>query len=267
LPETQSETLDRDGLLVAESERGACRVLCYSPRHDLTLPLMDAPAIERVIGAWCDECASLERLPFVASVQLFENRGELMGCSNPHPHCQLWADERLPPVLARETERFRDYRREKNRCLLCDYLALELKEKERVVFENDSFAVLVPFWAVWPFETLVVPKEHLNGLDRLSPRGRAGLADALQRLETRYDNLFRTAFPFSMGLHQRPSQGGPHDEWHCHFHFFPPLLRSAAVRKFMVGYELLALPQRDLTAEGAAEKLRRLSETHYTREG
>jgi UDPglucose--hexose-1-phosphate uridylyltransferase len=263
LPDAPAGELDRGGLLVARSERGTCRVLCYSPRHDLFLPLMKRAAVERVVEAWIGEWRSLSETPGIASVQIFENRGELMGCSNPHPHCQIWADERVTPVLERETARFLERRREKRSCLLCDYLALELGERERVVFENASFAALVPFWAVWPFETLLLPKEHLTGLDRLGDRGRDDLADALIRLETRYDNLFRAPFPFSMGAHQRPAAGGPHAEWHFHFHFYPPLLRSATVRKFMVGYELLALPQRDITAETAAERLRNLPERHY----
>jgi UDPglucose--hexose-1-phosphate uridylyltransferase len=267
LPDSGAETLDRGGLLVAHGERGTCRVLCYSPRHDLTLPFMEPAALLRVVDAWIDEYRSLALLDFVASVQIFENRGALMGCSNPHPHCQIWADERLPPVLAQETERFQAHRRANKSCLLCDYLALELREKERIVFENDSFVALVPFWAVWPFETMVVPKEHASGLDRLSAQGRIDLADALRRLEIRYDNLFHTPFPFSMGVHQRPTSGAPYDEWHCHLHFYPPLLRSANIRKFMVGYELLALPQRDITAEAAAQRLRMLPEKHYTREG
>jgi UDPglucose--hexose-1-phosphate uridylyltransferase len=263
LPDSPAGELDRDGLLVAQSERGTCRVLCYSPDHALTMALMDNDAIVRVIDAWIAEYASLGALPRIASVQIFENRGSLMGCSNPHPHGQIWADERLPPVLERETGRLLDYRERKKRCLLCDYLALELKEKERIILENDSFVALVPFWAVWPFEAVIIPKEHLSGLDVLSPALKAGLADALRRLEIRYDNLFLTSFPFSMGVHQRPAAGGPHDEWHFHFHFYPPLLRSATVQKFMVGYEMLALPQRDITAESAAERLRALSEVHY----
>jgi UDPglucose--hexose-1-phosphate uridylyltransferase len=255
--------LDRDSLLVARSERGTCRVLCYSPDHALSMSLMDNRTIVRVIDAWIDESARLGALPGISSVQIFENHGSLMGCSNPHPHGQIWADERLPPILEKETDRFRDYRERKKRCLLCDYLALELKEQERVIFENEACVVLVPFWAVWPFEAMIIPKEHLSGLDGLSAAGKAGLADALRRLEIRYDNLFLTAFPFSMGVHQRPAAGGSYDEWHCHFHFYPPLLRSATVRKFMVGYEMLALPQRDITAETAAARLRELSDTHY----
>ncbi len=260
LPEAPAFALDSDGLLTAHGERGTCRVVCYSPRHDLFPQDLGRPAVERVIGTWIEEGRELARLPFVSSIQIFENRGRLMGCSNPHPHCQIWADERVPMVLERETDHFLERRREKGSCLLCDYLALELEARERIVFENESFAALVPFWAVWPFETMVLPKEHLPGLDRLSERSRADLADALVRLETRYDNLFASPFPFSMGVHQRPLAGGPHEEWHFHFHFYPPLLRSAGVRKFMVGYEMLAQPQRDITAETAAERLRALSE-------
>jgi len=196
-------------------------------------------------------------------VQIFENRGELMGASNPHPHCQIWANATLPNLPAREDESLRAYRAEKHSCLLCDYLQLEVLRNERIVCQNDAFAVVVPFWAVWPFETLVLSKRHVASLDQLNSNERDLLGEILRRITIRYDNLFETAFPYSMGFHQQPTDGQPHEAWHFHAHYFPPLLRSATVRKFMVGYELLASPQRDLTPEFAAVRLREINETHY----
>jgi UDPglucose--hexose-1-phosphate uridylyltransferase len=196
-------------------------------------------------------------------VQIFENRGELMGASNPHPHCQIWANATLPNLPAREDESLRAYGAEKHSCLLCDYLQLELHGNERIVCQNDAFVVLVPFWAVWPFETLVLSKRHVASLDQLNSSERDLLGEILRCITIRYDNLFETAFPYSMGFHHQPTDSQPHGAWHFHSHYFPPLLRSATVRKFMVGYELLASPQRDLTPEAAAARLREINETHY----
>lgn len=263
LPDGEALQSDSNGLLVAENDRGICRVLCFSPRHDLTIPRMNDRELLGVIDAWADQYASLAQIPWVHHVQIFENRGELMGASNPHPHCQIWANATLPNLLVREDESLRAYRAEKHACLLCDYLKLELQRGERIVCQNDAFVVLVPFWAVWPFETLVLSKRHLGSLDQLHREERALLGDILRRITIRYDNLFETAFPYSMGFHQRPTDGQPHEAWHLHAHYFPPLLRSATVRKFMVGYELLASPQRDLTPEAAAARLVEVSETHY----
>jgi UDPglucose--hexose-1-phosphate uridylyltransferase len=250
----------RDGLLLARSERGRCRVVCFSPRHDLSLPRMDRPAIRRVVDTWVQEYRQLGSQALINYVQIFENKGAMMGASNPHPHGQIWCNETLPLEPAREQDSLLDYRREKGSCLLCAYLALELAEQQRVVCANQHFVALVPFWAVWPFETLLLSRRHLASIDRLSADEKDGLADIIKRLTGRYDNLFRVSFPYSMGFHQKPTDGEEHPEWHLHAHFYPPLLRSATVRKFMVGYELLGNPQRDLTAEKSAECLRSLPE-------
>jgi UDPglucose--hexose-1-phosphate uridylyltransferase len=255
VPDTSSQQPDRDGLLLAESERGMCRVVCFSPRHDLTIGAMKVEAIRRVVDTWVDQYAELADVPWVRHVQVFENRGAMMGASNPHPHGQIWANERLPNEPAKELVQQRAYA-EHGGCLLCDYVAIELKDGERVVCENEHFVALVPFWAIWPFETLVLPRAHRGALPDLDSAERHGLADILQQLTRRYDGLFQVTFPYSMGFHQRPTDGGPYPEWHLHAHFYPPLLRSATVRKFMVGYELLGQPQRDITPEIAAERLR-----------
>lgn len=263
LPEVEPLQYEQNGLLIAQTDRGICRVLCFSPRHDLTIPRMNSHERRGVVDAWTDQFSSLAQIPWVRHVQIFENRGELMGASNPHPHCQIWANATLPNLPAREDESLNAYRTENRSCLLCDYLQLELQRSERVVCQNDAFTVLVPFWAVWPFETLVLSKRHVASLDQLNSGERDLLGDILGRITIRYDNLFETAFPYSMGFHQRPTDGQPHGAWHLHAHYSPPLLRSAKVRKFMVGYELFASPQRDLTAESAAIRLREMSEIHY----
>jgi UDPglucose--hexose-1-phosphate uridylyltransferase len=250
-------------LLVARTETGVCRVICFSPRHDLTLARMDCRALRGVVDLWVEETRALGAEDGINYVQIFENRGAAMGASNPHPHGQIWASATVPNEPAREQEALRAHRASRGSCLLCDYLAIELSRGERLVCENDAFVALVPFWAVWPFETLVLPRRHLAGLEDLTSSGRDGLADMLKRLTTRYDNLFETAFPYSMGFHQRPCDTDAHEEWHLHAHFFPPLLRSATVRKFMVGFEMLGTPQRDMTPEDAAARLRAASEDHY----
>jgi UDPglucose--hexose-1-phosphate uridylyltransferase len=250
-------------LLIAEAERGICRVVCFSPRHDLTLAQMTAAEISAVIDVWAEQYQSLGDLPYINHVQIFENRGEMMGCSNPHPHGQIWATQTIPNETRQEQQSLEDYRRERGSCLLCDYSALELASGERIVCQNEFFLAVVPFWAIWPFETLLLGKRHVAEITSLDASERAALADMLKRLTTRYDNLFQTPFPYSMGFHQRPTDGGPHPEWHLHAHFFPPLLRSATVKKFMVGYELLASPQRDITPESAAASLRQMPERYY----
>lgn len=254
-----------EGLLVAEAESGICRVLCYSPRHDLTLATMNIESVRTVVDLWVDQHRELSRRGDIAYVQIFENRGESMGCSNPHPHGQLWATETVPNEPAKEQAGQLTYSTEHSSCLLCDYIALEMQRRERVVIENEEFIVLVPFWAVWPFETLVIPKKHLRDFAELTNPQRLGLADVLQEITVRYDNLFETPFPYSMGFHQRPMDSKDHAEWHFHAHFYPPLLRSASVRKFMVGFEMLGSPQRDITSEAAAETLRRVSGVHFTK--
>ncbi|MBN1887605.1 MAG: UDP-glucose--hexose-1-phosphate uridylyltransferase [Thermoflexales bacterium] len=258
LPETPIATVEDDGLLAARSERGTCRVICFSPRHDLTLPDMALGDVRRVVDVWTEQYQELGSKDFINHVQIFENKGAAMGASNPHPHCQVWATESLPTYPAKELESLSAYRDAKGGCLLCDYLALEQRESERLVCANEHFTALVPFWAVWPFETMLVAHRHVASLPELSGAERNALADIVKQLTARYDKLFEVSFPYSMGFHQAPTDGKPHPECHLHAHYYPPLLRSATVRKFMVGYELLSEPQRDLTAETSAARLREL---------
>jgi UDPglucose--hexose-1-phosphate uridylyltransferase len=250
-------------LLIAQAESGVCRVVCFSPRHDLTMAQMPVNEIRAVVEVWAEQYRKLGELPNIQSVQIFENRGVMMGCSNPHPHGQIWATQSIPNEPRKEQESLQEYWAKNQSCLLCDYTALELEAEERIVCQNESFIAVVPFWATWPFETLLLSKRHIADIAALVAAERAGLADILKRLTTRYDNLFQTAFPYSMGFHQRPTDGENHTEWHFHAHFFPPLLRSATVKKFMVGFEMLGSPQRDVTPEGAAERLCEMAEEHY----
>jgi len=263
LPEVAPLQFDAAGLLRGKSEQGICRVMCFSPRHDLTVARMTVPELRGVVDGWCEQYSALGKIPWINHVQIFENCGELLGASNPHPHCQIWANASLPNLPSRELVAVQEYHAEKHSCLLCDYLKLELQLNVRVVCQNDAFAVVVPFWAVWPFETLVLSKRHLASIDQLSEEERDLLGDIIRRISIRYDNLFETAFPYSMGFHQRPTDGGAYDEWHFHAHYFPPLLRSATIQKFMVGYELLSAPQRDVTPESAANRLVEAGEIHY----
>lgn len=264
LPDTPDGEMSVDGLLVSENERGVCRVMCFSPRHDLTIPQMEVPGIERVISGWQKEYDELGSIDFVRYVQIFENKGAIMGCSNPHPHGQIWCNQTIPNLPLRETERQKAYEREHHDCLLCKYLRRELEEGRRVVVENDDFVVLVPFWATWPFEIMLLPKSHLGSIADLDARRVGTFASILKEATVRYDNLFETSFPYSMGIHQKPTDGGAHDYWHFHLHFFPPLLRSATVKKFMVGYEMLGMPQRDITAELSAARLRELQPVRFS---
>jgi UDPglucose--hexose-1-phosphate uridylyltransferase len=258
-PDVPAGELDVSGLLVARAEAGICRVICFSPRHDLSLPEMSVPAIRGVVDVWAEEYASLGSRSTIGHVQIFENKGQVMGCSNPHPHGQIWAQQTVPLITAREGERQADHLAARGRTLLADYLSLELGRRERIVVENDHFVALVPFWAVWPFETLLVSRRPVATLPELDDAERTGLAELLKRLTGAYDRLFGVPFPYSAGVHQAPTDGRPHPEWHLHLHFLPPLLRSAFVKKFMVGYEMLAEPQRDVTPESAAERLRALA--------
>lgn len=263
-PDTPDGRLDDGGLLLAKAEQGISRVICFSPRHDLTLARMEARAIRRVVDMWTTQFAELAANPAINHVLIFENRGEMMGCSNPHPHGQIWAQRSIPNETAREAECMGSYHARTGNSLLADYLSRELALRERIVCENDGFVALVPFWAVWPFETIVIARRPVSTLLDLTQVERDHMADMLKRLTTRYDNLFNTIFPYSAGIHQAPVDGAAHPEWHLHMHFEPPLLRSATIRKFMVGYELLGEAQRDVTPESSAERLRALSETHYS---
>jgi UDPglucose--hexose-1-phosphate uridylyltransferase len=224
---------------------------------------LDLPAIENVLATWTGQTVNLGAKDFIRYVQVFENKGALMGCSNPHPHSQLWATGQIPNEPAKELERQSAYFNEHHRPLLIDYLAEEHKHKERIIFSNDHFTALVPFWAVWPFETIVIAHRSAARLNDLTSVELSALAQVFKQLTTRYDNLFGISFPYSMGFHQAPSDGQPHPEWTLHAHFYPPLLRSASVRKFMVGYEMLAMPQRDITPESAAMRLGALPDIHY----
>ena len=253
-------TLEPAGLLIAEAENGRCRVVCFDPDHGLTLSHMSAEAIGNVIRVWKDETATLGNSPDIHYVQIFENRGAMMGSSNPHPHCQIWATGHIPDEPLLEGEAQLAYFEAHGTTLLADYRDQELQTRDRFVSENDHFVALVPFWAVWPFELLILPKQKVGSFTDLSDPQVAGLADLLKRVTTRYDNLFQTPFPYTMGFHQRPTDGQPHPEWDFHAHFYPPLLRSAEIRKFMVGFEMLGMPQRDITPEKAAEMLRAAGE-------
>jgi UDPglucose--hexose-1-phosphate uridylyltransferase len=262
-PQTQPARLDVDGkgLLVAEAEPGICRVICFSPRHDLTLATMGLPEIELVVGTWVEQFRELSGLEQINHVQIFENRGAMMGASNPHPHCQIWATASIPEAPAKELAAQRRYREAHDGCLLCDYVALEQQQQVRVVCENDGFVALVPFWAVWPFEILVSSRRHFGSMNQFEGTEARSLSEILQRVTTTYDKVFGVPFPYSMGFHQSPSDGADHPESHFHAHFYPPLLRSATIRKFMVGFEMLGTPQRDITPETAAERLRELAGT------
>lgn len=251
---------DEDGLLVAEGESGLCRVICFSPRHDLTLARMDHADIVKVVEVWKSQYIELGSRQDIGYVQIFENRGEMMGASNPHPHCQVWASAGIPNEPWKEQRSFLA----RKTCLLCDYAALELRLSQRIVCRNEHFITVVPFWALWPFETMVLPLRHFGSMDEMTPDEAESLSDILKRTVTRYDNLFETPFPYSMGFHQSPTDKTVHHEWHFHAHFYPPLLRSATVRKFMVGYEMVGTPQRDITPESAAQRLRETSAKHYT---
>jgi UDPglucose--hexose-1-phosphate uridylyltransferase len=250
-------------LLRAEPASGRCRVICFSPRHDLTLAEMDAASIRPVVDTWAEETEALGASPAIRYVQVFENKGAMMGCSNPHPHCQVWATGHVPLIPARELVAQRAWFEERRSDLLGDYLERELRAEERLVCRNEHWVALVPWWAVWPFEVMLIPVRRVPDLPSLTPPERDALADVLRRVSVRYDNLFRTSFPYSMGFHGHPTDGGDHPYWRLHAAYFPPLLRSATVRKFLVGFELTAEPQRDLTAEDAATRLRGMGETHY----
>ncbi|WP_192822151.1 UDP-glucose--hexose-1-phosphate uridylyltransferase [Rufibacter sp. LB8] len=257
--QTPAGGLSKGGLIKAESERGLCKVICFSPRHDLTLSDMAVPEIRKVVDLWQQQYLELGALDYINYVQIFENKGAVMGSSNPHPHGQIWAQSSVPVEPAKETMQQTQYFHENKRSLLADYLALELEEKTRIVLENEHFAALVPFWAVWPFETMLIPKRHFAHLGQISDEEKDAFAAMIKDLSAIYDKLFQTSFPYSAGLHQSPTDAQEHPEWHFHMHFYPPLLRSATVKKFMVGYELLGDPQRDITPESAAERLRGLA--------
>jgi len=262
-PEVPSEEVNTSDLLVAKGEKGICRVICFSPRHDLTLPEMDRTQIREVVDLWVKEYRELGGRDYINYVQIFENKGEIMGCSNPHPHGQIWAQETIPDEPAKELQQQAEYYKKQDRTLLGDYLDLELQLDERVVVENEHFVVVVPYWAFWPFETLLISRRPFSRFTDLTEEEKEGLADIIKQITVKYDNVFEVSFPYSAGFHPAPTDGREHPEWHFHMHFYPPLLRSATVKKFRVGYEMLGNPQRDITPEASAKLLKELPSKHY----
>jgi UDPglucose--hexose-1-phosphate uridylyltransferase len=263
LPSFQMPKKPQTTLLQQQPERGICRVVCFSPRHDLTIPEMEVAAIRRVVDLWRHEYAELSAKSFIRYVQIFENKGEIMGCSNPHPHGQIWAQEHIPDEPLKKQRHQVSYFRKHGRTLLSDYLQEETALRERILFENQHFVALVPHWAVWPFEAMITPRRAMPRITDMTDAECDAFAEAFKRLTVCYDNLFEVAFPYSAGIHQAPTDGKKHEEWHWHMVFYPPLLRSATVKKFMVGYEMLAGPQRDISPEKAAVVLRSLPTRHY----
>lgn len=261
LPDTPLVGGTNGGLLQSEPVQGECRVICFSPRHDLTLPELDVPHIGKIVDVWANQVTELGAK--YRWVQIFENKGPVMGCSNPHPHGQIWASNFLPRLLDQENGTQLDYYKKNRKPLLVDYIAEELKDPVRVVDSNDHWVMLVPYWAVWPFEYLLVPRRHVTRLPDLTREERVALSEILKSSLTRYDNLFECSFPYSMGWHAAPNDSADYSHWQLHAHFYPPLLRSATVKKFMVGYEMMAESQRDITAEQAAKQLRDLPLVHY----
>ncbi len=254
LPGTEETYKPAHQLLNAKSVSGTCRVVCFSPRHDLTLASMDLPDIRKVIDIWSAQITELSR--DYVWVQVFENHGEMMGCSNPHPHCQIWASGDVPNEAVKEDKMQREYLQKNNSIMLQEYAELEIKQQERLVLHNDHWLVVVPFWALWPFETLLMPKRHIQHLPELNNEEKNALADIIKQLINKYNKLFNTPFPYSMGWHGCPYNQSNVEHWQLHAHYYPPLLRSATIKKFMAGYELLAEAARDLTPELAAQKLR-----------
>lgn len=266
LPDTPEGGENENGLLVSNSERGICRVICFSPDHSLTLPVMEEEAIVKVVQLWKKEFSDLAQNEHIKYIQIFENKGDVMGCSNPHPHGQIWASSSVPLELTKETTQQKNYFEQHGKSLLAAYLDVELQKRERIVVENEHFVALVPYWAVWPYETMIISKRHVQTVAQFTAEEEMALAQILKQLTCKYDNLFNVSFPYSGGMHQAPVNDGAHPEWHWHMHFYPPLLRSATVKKFMVGYEMLANPQRDITPEMAAATLQQLSTVHYLKQ-
>ena len=262
LNDTPEGSLDED-LFKAEAEKGVSRVICFSPRHDLTIPEMEVKGIKKVVEVWADEYESLGSIGYINHVQIFENKGSVMGCSNPHPHGQIWAQSSIPVEVDKECRQQKAYFEKHGIALLEYYLKEELRKNERIVVENNSFIALVPFWAIWPFETMILPRRKVSNLAELTEEEKTALADIYKQLTIKYDNLFEVSFPYSAGIHQAPTDGKEHPEWYMHMHFYPPLLRSATVKKFMVGYEMMANAQRDITAEQSAQRLKELPSIHY----
>ncbi len=263
LMEDQGVEEHNDGLLRSLEEKGTSRVICFSPNHSLTMPEMSVEDLTKVVKVWKEQFEELGAVDYIGNVQIFENKGPIMGCSNPHPHGQIWAQSSVPNEIAKRTATQEKYFAEKGTSMLGDYLKQELAAGERIIAENDHFVCLVPFWAVWPYETMIVPKRHFQAVTDMTEAEEEAFAAMLSIITIKYDNLFKTSFPYSAGMQQRPTDRKDYTGWHFHYSFYPPLLRSATVKKFMVGYEMFANPQRDITAEMAANTLRSLSEIHY----
>ena len=247
-----------DGLLKAESEKGICKVICFSSDHSKTLADMDKNAIEKVVSLWQKEYSELSKLDFINYVQIFENKGAVMGCSNPHPHGQIWAQSSIPNEVNKKDNQQKQYFNINKSSLLENYLKQELEKNERILFENENFVVIIPFWAIWPYETMIIPKKQQVNISQLTPKDRIDFAEAISKITSAYDKLFNCSFPYSSGIHQAPCNNQNNEYWHWHMSFYPPLLRSASVKKFMVGYEMFGMPQRDITAETAADSLKKL---------
>lgn len=250
-------------LFQLQPERGINRVVCFSPNHSLTLAEMEVTEILKVVETWKHEFEQLGSLEHINYVQIFENKGAIMGCSNPHPHGQIWAQSSLPSLVQRTQGNLKSYFETNGSDLLSDYLKQEIELKERIVFENEHFVLLVPFWAIWPFETMLISKRNFGAISEMTKEEQVSFAEILKITTVKYDNVFNASFPYSAGMHQCPTDGESHPEWHFHVHFYPPLLRSSTVKKFMVGYELLAEAQRDITPEQSAKLLRELPNIHY----
>jgi UDPglucose--hexose-1-phosphate uridylyltransferase len=255
----------KDNLLEAHTESGICKVLCYSPNHSLTMPQMDESEIVSIIKLWQKEYKDLGSIENINNIQIFENKGESMGCSNPHPHGQIWAQKSIPTEILKKQNNFKKFYENNNQSMLLAYIKKELELKERIIYENESFVALVPFWAVWPYESMVITKNHRKSILELNEKEVTDYANILKILTTKYDNLFQTSFPYSTGIHQAPTNNEQNKEWHMHMSFYPPLLRSSNIKKFMVGYEMFGEPQRDITPEQAAESLRNCSKTHFSK--
>jgi UDPglucose--hexose-1-phosphate uridylyltransferase len=266
LPDIPMESMDEHGLLVAAGEQGKCRVISYSPCHNRSLSLMSQQEICGIITAWESEFRDLGASPDIGYISIFENRGELLGALNPHPHCQVWAHAAVPGLPALETVRQAEYLDKYKTCLLCSYAATEAAMKARIVVENEHFIAVVPFWAAWPYEVLVVPKKHAADITALSPDARTACADMLRRVTVRYDNLHHSPFPYAMAVHQRPlgAYSSSDEKWHFHIHFIPPMARNGTTRKFLTACELLVIQKRDNTPEEAARKLRGCADVHFS---
>jgi len=254
---------DGNPLFQHKPERGINKVICFSAKHNLTLPEMEISEIEKIVDTWKEQYVELGAKDFINYVQIFENKGSVMGCSNPHPHGQIWAQSSLPTQVEKTQKNLKAYFEKNQSSLLQDYLEQELASRERLVFENVHFAVVVPFWAIWPYETMIISKRNFDNITAMSTEEITAFAEIIKIITVKYDNLFETSFPYSAGIHQAPTDGTMHPEWHFHMHFYPPLLRSATVKKFMVGYEMLGEAQRDISPETSAKTLRELSNIHY----